>query len=129
MDRSANMRAIRSKDMGPELVVRRLVYKMGFRYRLHKKDLPGKPDLVFASRRNVIFVHGCFWHSHQGCKGAHVPKSNLGYWGPKLQRNCERDVRTIEALTGCGWNPLIIWECETKDEEKMKERIRAFLEK
>jgi len=92
------MRAIRSKDMRPELAVRSLVHKMGYRYRLHKKDLPGKPDLVFASRRKVIFVHGCFWHSHHGCNAAHVPKSNQDYWGPKLRRNQSRDRRNIKNL-------------------------------
>jgi DNA mismatch endonuclease (patch repair protein) len=92
MDRSANMRAIRSKDMRPELAVRSLVHRIGYRYGLHKKDLPGKPDLVFASRRRVVFVHGCFWHSHKGCNLAHMPKSNLTYWGPKLERNRARDA-------------------------------------
>ena len=96
MDRSANMRAIRSKGMRPELAVRSLVHKLGYRFRLHRKDLPGKPDLVFPSRRKVIFVHGCFWHSHQGCKAAHIPKSNLDYWIPKLERNRARDARNIE---------------------------------
>jgi DNA mismatch endonuclease (patch repair protein) len=97
MDRSTNMRAIRSKDMQPELKVRSLVHKLGYRFRLHRKDLPGKPDLVFGPRRKVIFVHGCFWHSHN-CKTAHVPKSNLEYWGPKLERNKTRDGKNIEAL-------------------------------
>jgi DNA mismatch endonuclease (patch repair protein) len=93
--RSSNMRAIRSKDMQPELMVRRLVHKLGYRFRLHRKDLPGKPDLVFASRRKVIFVHGCFWHSHD-CKAAHIPKSNAEYWEPKLERNRVRDRRSVE---------------------------------
>src|SRR5271169_3299049 len=102
MDRSANMRAIRSKDMRPELAVRSLVHKLGYRFRLHRKDLPGKPDLVFVTRRKVIFVHGCFWHSHQGCKTAHVPKSNVDYWGPKLERNRMRDQMNSEALIAAG---------------------------
>ena len=97
MNRSANMRAIRSKDMLPELAVRSFVHKMGYRYRLHRKDLPGKPDLVFGPRRKVIFVHGCFWHSHT-CKAAHVPKSNQAYWVPKLERNRARDRKSLEAL-------------------------------
>jgi len=97
MDRSANMRAIRSKDMQPELKVRSLVHSLGFRFRLHRKDLPGKPDLVFPSRRKVIFVHGCFWHSH-GCGLSHIPKSNVAYWGPKLARNIARDHCNIAAL-------------------------------
>lgn len=127
MDRSANMRAIRSKDMRPELAVRRLVHKMGYRYRLHGKNLPGKPDLVFASRRKVIFVHGCFWHSHEGCKMAHVPKSNSAYWGPKLERNRARDTKTIAALRAEGWKALVIWECETGSETSLSSRVRNFL--
>jgi DNA mismatch endonuclease (patch repair protein) len=127
VDRSANMRAIRSKDMRPELAVRRLVHGLGYRYRLHKKELPGKPDLVFTSRRKVIFVHGCFWHSH-GCKVAHVPKSNLEYWMPKLARNLARDEKSIAALTASGWKSLVIWECETKDETNLNKRLRKFLD-
>lgn len=127
MDRSANMRAIRSKDMRPELAVRKLVHGMGYRFRLHGKDLPGKPDLVFASRRKVIFVHGCFWHSH-GCKLAHIPKSNAGYWGPKLERNKARDENNIAALGESRWQTLVIWECETTDECNLKKRLRMFLD-
>lgn len=126
MDRSANMRAIRSKDMKPEVAVRQLVHKLGYRFRLHRKDLPGKPDLVFASRRKVIFVHGCFWHSHS-CKAAHVPKSNLDYWGPKLQRNKARDCKNIEVLTASGWTSLVIWECELNDTEAVAKRVNRFL--
>lgn len=126
MDRSANMRAIRSKDMQPELRVRRLVHKLGYRFRLHRKDLPGKPDLVFGPRRKVIFVHGCFWHSHD-CKAAHVPKSNQEYWGPKLERNRNRDRKTIEALEAEGWQSLVIWECEARDERGLKKRVKTFL--
>jgi DNA mismatch endonuclease (patch repair protein) len=127
MDRSANMRAIHSKDMRPELAVRHLVHEMGYRYRLHKEDLPGRPDLVFASRRKVIFVHGCFWHAHKDCKVAHVPKSNLEYWGPKLERNRTRDVKNIEGLMACGWESLIVWECEIKAQEELKKRLLDFL--
>ena len=126
MDRSANMRAIRSKDMQPELKVRSLVHKLGYRFRLHRKDLPGKPDLVFGPRRKVIFVHGCFWHSHN-CKAAHIPKSNQEYWGPKLERNKTRDGKNIEALGAKGWQALVIWECEADDECGLKKRLRAFL--
>lgn len=128
MDRSANMRAIRSKDMVPELAVRRLVHKTGFRYRLHRRDLPGKPDLVFGGRRKVIFVHGCFWHSH-GCKSGHIPKSNVNYWGPKLRRNQARDEKNLAALAADGWKSLVVWECETRDEEKVKKHIVEFLSK
>lgn len=126
MDRSENMRRIKSKNMRPELAVRSLVHRMGYRYRLHRKDLPGKPDMVFASHRKVIFVHGCYWHGHD-CKKAHTPKSNLDYWTPKLARNRARDKKTLETLTAAGWGALVIWECETGDEGKVGKRIKAFL--
>jgi DNA mismatch endonuclease (patch repair protein) len=127
MDRSANMRAIRSTDMRPELTVRRLAHRMGYRFRLHRKDLPGKPDLVFGPRRKVIFVHGCFWHSHN-CKTAHIPKSNQVYWRPKLERNKARDLRHIEELEARGWQALVIWECETRDDAGLKRRLKMFLD-
>jgi DNA mismatch endonuclease (patch repair protein) len=123
------MRAIRSKGMRPELAVRSLVHKMGYRFRLHGKNLPGKPDLVFASRRKVIFVHGCFWHCHNPCKAAHTPKSNLSYWEPKLSRNRSRDAMNVELLADSGWRSLVVWECETKDEARVRKRIAAFLSK
>ena len=126
MDRSANMRAIRSTGMKPELRVRSLAHSLGYRFRLHRTDLPGKPDLAFGPRRKVIFVHGCFWHSHN-CKTAHVPKSNREYWGPKLDRNRIRDQKNIEALKANGWGALVIWECETHDETVLKKRLKAFL--
>ncbi len=126
MDRSANMRAIRSKDMRPELAVRKLVHAMGYRYRLHGKGLPGRPDLVFGPRRKVIFVHGCFWHAHN-CKTAHLPKSNRSYWVPKLKRNRERDEKNLVALKEQGWRALIIWECETREERGLKRRLKQFL--
>lgn len=126
MNRSENMRAIRSKDMRPELAVRSLVHSMGYRYRLHGKNLPGKPDLVFASRRKVIFVHGCFWHSHS-CKIAHVPKSNSAYWGPKLERNRTRDTKNVETLREKGWKTLIVWECEVNDTKSLTRRLAGFL--
>lgn len=129
MDRSANMRAIRSKGMRPELAVRSLAHKLGYRFRLHRKDLPGKPDLVFPSRRKIIFVHGCFWHSHHGCKSAHTPKTNVDYWLPKLQRNQVRDAKNTEALAVTGWKSLVIWECEIKDEKQIRREIRHFLGK
>ena len=126
MDRSENMRRIRSKGMLPELAVRSLVHRMGFRFRLHRKDLPGKPDLVFASRRRVIFVHGCFWHAHD-CRVAHTPKSNAAYWGPKLERNRARDTRNVDTLRAAGWKSLVVWECEMKSERRLEKRIAAFL--
>ena len=127
MDRSANMRAIRSKGMRPELLVRSLVHGLGYRFRLHGKGLPGKPDLVFASRRKVVFVHGCFWHAHS-CRAAHIPKSNRNYWIPKLERNASRDVKNVESLAESGWQALIIWECETKNEAALAKRLKAFLD-
>ncbi len=126
--RSATMRAIRSKGMKPELAIRRLVHAMGYRYRLHRHDLPGRPDLVFPGRRQVIFVHGCFWHQHPdpNCKLAHRPRSNLEYWEPKLRRNQERDIEHRARLTELGWDVLVIWECEVT-REGVAERVREFL--
>lgn len=123
------MRAIRSKGMKPELEVRRLVHSMGYRYRLHRHDLPGRPDMVFASRRKVIFVHGCFWHQHPDpdCKLAHRPRSNLEYWDQKLRRNQERDLAHRARLVELGWDVLVIWECDLKSRNGLAERIRAFL--
>jgi DNA mismatch endonuclease, patch repair protein len=127
--RSANMRAIRSTDSKPERAVRRLVHGMGYRYRLHVKDIPGKPDLVFRPRRKVIFVHGCFWHQHRkaDCADGRTPRSRLDYWRPKLERNRERDKNARKALKKSGWRVLIIWECETHDEAHLKRRLTAFL--
>jgi len=127
-ERSERMARIRGRDTKPELLVRRLVHRCGFRYRLHRKMLPGKPDLVFPSRKKVIFVHGCFWHSH-GCRISHTPKSNADYWGPKLERNVLRDQRNIQALRAAGWSSFVIWECETDDEERIRKRIVKFLNK
>jgi DNA mismatch endonuclease (patch repair protein) len=128
VDRSEKMRRIRSKDTAPEFIVRRLVFSMGYRYRLHRADLPGKPDLVFPARRKVIFVHGCFWHQHNGCKIAGLPRSNKEYWLPKLARNTARDSKHQRSLHALGWKCLTIWECETKgNEERLVRRIAKFL--
>lgn len=123
------MRRIKSKGMKPELLVRSMVHGMGYRYRLHQKDLPGKPDLVFGPKRKVIFVHGCFWHGHEreGCLDARRPKSNTDYWNPKLTRNKARDAERIAALEAGGWNVLVIWECETKDARMVRSKLRKFL--
>lgn len=123
------MRAIRSKDMKPELAVRRLVHGMGYRYRLHRHGLPGRPDMVFASRRKVIFVHGCYWHQHSdpGCKIARRPKSNRDYWLPKLDGNVVRDADNQDRLRELGWDSLVIWECEVRAGEGIEDRIREFL--
>lgn len=128
--RSDNMRRIRSGNTKPEMEVRRLVYGMGYRYRLHRKELPGKPDLVFAGRRKAIFVHGCFWHQHPDsrCVDARLPKSNKDYWLPKLRRNQKRDKEAQKALTERGWDWAVIWECETKDREWLARRVTSFLE-
>lgn len=124
--RSDNMRAIRGKGMKPEMVVRRLVHAMGHRFRLHRNDLPGKPDLVFPSRKKVILVNGCFWHSH-GCRIAHIPKSNLHYWRSKLARNKARDRRSLRSLKAAGWRVLVVWECQVKRLPKVIRRIKRFL--
>ena len=112
--RSALMSRIRGKDTAPELVVRRLLHGMGYRYRLHRRDLPGKPDIVFPTRRTVIFVHGCFWHAH-GCKKGQPPKTRLDFWTPKLQRNTARDRANESTLIEAGWTVLTVWQCDTQD--------------
>ncbi len=127
-DRSRIMRAVKSRDTGPELIVRRLAHGMGYRYQLHRKDLPGKPDLVFPARRKVIFVHGCFWHQHHCPRGAKSPKSNRDYWVPKLLRNKQRDAEHEIGLREMDWSALVIWECETRDQDALRAGIRAFLE-
>lgn len=129
--RSANMARIRSKDMKPELIVRQLVHALGYRFRLHRMDLPGKPDLVFGPRKKIIFVHGCFWHQHPDpkCLDGRAPKSNTGYWGPKLQRNVERDEQHLQALCDGGWETLVVWECETKNLSSLRKRLVQFLDK
>lgn len=125
--RSANMRAVRPKDTKPELIVRRLAHRMGYRFRLHRADLPGKPDLAFPGRRAVIFCHGCFWHQHPGCKRAITPQSNVAFWQPKLARNVARDAAQIVALKAVGWRTLVVWECELKNERRLTSRLRHFL--
>lgn len=128
-ERSENMRKIRSKNMKPEMAVRKLVYSLGYHYRLHGKGLPGKPDLVFASRRKAIFVNGCFWHQHdsKSCKITRVPKSNLDFWRPKLERTKQRDKEHLCALKANGWHAMVIWECQIKDTEALRNKIAAFL--
>ena len=121
------MRAVMGRDTVPEMTVRRLTHGMGYRYRLHRKNLPGKPDLVFPGRRKVIFVHGCFWHQHHCPRGERSPKSSRDYWIPKLKRNKQRDVENQARLCEMGWDVLVIWECEMKDRDALKNRIAAFL--
>ncbi len=124
--RSNLMRRVRGKDTVPELIVRRLAHAAGFRFRLHRKDLPGRPDLCFPSRRKAIFVHGCFWHGH-GCKIGRLPKSRPEYWEPKIARNRDRDLAAGTALSALGWGVLTIWQCQTKDRHALKQRIVEFL--
>jgi DNA mismatch endonuclease (patch repair protein) len=122
------MSRIKGKDTKPELFVRRLVHGMGYRYRLHGKGLPGRPDLVFAKRLKVIFVHGCFWHRHVGCGLARLPKSRLDFWQCKLDGNVERDREVERRLAELGWKVMIVWECEVKSEAVLMSRIKAFLD-
>lgn len=123
------MAAVKSQNTTPELVVRRLLHKAGFRFRLYRKDLPGKPDIVLPKYKTVIFVHGCFWHRHPGCKHASMPSTRQDYWLPKLDRNFERDKKNLSELHAIGWNFLVIWECETKDKAALSEKIFCFLYK
>lgn len=125
--RSRTMRAVRSKDTKPELIVRKLAHKLGYRFRLHRRDLPGSPDLVFPGRRAVIFVHGCFWHGHDCRRGARQPKTNAEYWQSKIARNQARDNLAVEDLSAMGWRCLILWECDLRDEEALIERLRQHL--
>lgn len=126
--RSRIMAQVRSKDTKPELTVRRFLHGLGFRYRLHGKDLPGRPDLVFRSRRKAIFVHGCFWHGHANCEKARLPSSNRDYWLTKMTRNRERDERNIALLQESGWETMVVWECELADMETVSRDLIAFLE-
>ena len=125
--RSRNMAAIRNRDTKPEMLVRSLVHGMGFRYRLHRRDLPGHPDLVFPSRRKIVFVHGCFWHLHRCRWGSVKPASNAGFWAAKREQNRTRDRRNLRALRSAGWSVAVVWECETRDREALAERLRRFL--
>ena len=124
--RSKIMSRVRGRDTVPEMQVRRMTHGMGFRYSLHRQNLPGKPDLVFPSRKKVIFVHGCFWHQH-GCSKGKRPASNKEFWNAKLNRNIQRDKENILALNDLGWSVLVIWECEIKNLRQLKKRIRNFL--
>jgi DNA mismatch endonuclease (patch repair protein) len=125
--RSALMATIRKTNTKPELLVRRAVHAMGYRFRLHRRDLPGTPDLVFPGPRKVIFVHGCFWHRHDCAAGRKVPSKNLHYWQPKFARTRERDRRTAEQLEAAGWKSLVVWECQLVDKGGFERAVRAFL--
>lgn len=125
--RSANMRAVRSRNTAPEMRVRQIAHGLGYRFRLHQRDLPGKPDLAFPGRRKAVFVHGCFWHQHEGCLRGSAPQSNRDFWRPKLARNIARDAEQLVALKKRGWRSLVIWECQTKDEKRLAARLSRFL--
>ena len=127
--RSAVMRRVKGRDTAPELKVRRLLRGLGAGYRLHRKDLPGQPDLVLARRRLAVFVHGCFWHGHDCARGARVPKANRPYWTAKIARNRSRDAAAAEALAAAGWTVETVWECELKDEPALTARLRRMLER
>lgn len=120
------MSSVRSKDTGPELVVRKLLHGLSYRYRLHKRGLPGSPDIVFQKRKRVIFVHGCFWHGHR-CRYGRLPKSKIEYWEPKIAKNQERDKMNIHRLEHLGWNVLVIWQCELKNIDSVRKRLIQFL--
>ena len=126
-ERSRIMSLIKPKNTRPELQLRRIVYGAGYRYRLHGVQLPGKPDLVFAGRRKVIFVHGCFWHRHDQCALARLPKSNQDFWRTKLERNKERDASDYRRLREMGWEVMVVWECELRDSGRVLQRITRFL--
>jgi DNA mismatch endonuclease (patch repair protein) len=121
------MGRVKAKNTRPEMKVRRLAHALGYRFRLHRKDLPGSPDLVFPGRGKVIFVHGCFWHGHDCARGSRQPKQNADYWRAKIARNVERDARAVEALEDQGWAVLTLWECELKDADVLTQRLQRFL--
>ena len=125
--RSRIMAAVRQKDTAPEMRVRRLLHGIGYRYRLHDRNLPGKPDVVFSARRKVIFVNGCFWHGHK-CRKGRIPKSNVEFWRAKITRNRARDAEAIGELRSEGWSVRIVWQCELRDEGSLKGRLVGFLE-
>ena len=125
--RSVLMSRIRGKDTKPEIVVRRLAHAMGCRFRLHRRDLPGVPDIVFPGLRKVVFVHGCFWHQHAGCREAYQPKSRVEFWQAKFRANETRDRHAMAALVQLRWDALVVWECETEDVGALTRRLAAFL--
>jgi len=126
--RSSVMRRVKARDTTPELAVRKALTKLGARYRLHRKDLPGNPDIVLAGRRLALFVHGCFWHGHDCARGARVPKQNRDYWLAKVARNRTRDAASRDKLTALGWRVETIWECELKDSAALQHRLAYLLQ-
>lgn len=127
-ERSERMSRIRSKDTKPEMRVRKLLHRLGYRFRIHRRDLPGAPDIVFPGRQKVLFVHGCFWHAHEGCKVSNIPKSRTSFWQSKFARNKQRDVANGAQLMADGWDVHTIWECETKDEQALARQLGRYLD-
>ncbi|HEX8418634.1 MAG TPA: DNA mismatch endonuclease Vsr [Sphingomonas sp.] len=123
--RSRIMGAVRQKNTAPETIVRQVLHRLGLRFRLHRKGLPGTPDIVLPRHRTVVFVHGCFWHRHRGCGKASTPKTRLDFWQEKFDRNVERDARNESALVDAGWRVLIVWECETKNVARLTDRLKS----
>jgi len=126
--RSWIMSRVRGRNTKPEMLVRSMIHRLGYRFRVHRSDLPAAPDIVFPSRKKVIFVHGCFWHGHSCTRGARTPKANRDYWEAKISRNKNRDKKNIRALKQSGWGVMVIWECQLKDDKKLEKRIVDFLE-
>ncbi|MGO6795696.1 DNA mismatch endonuclease Vsr [Rhizobium ruizarguesonis] len=122
--RSRMMSGIRGKNTGPELAVRKAAHALGYRFRLHRKDLPGSPDLVFPRKNTVVFVHGCYWHRHEGCRYCYTPKSNIEFWATKFKNNIARDKRVREELEHLGWRVVTLWECETTDVDDLRIRLK-----
>ena len=126
--RSFNMSQIKSKNTKPERVLRSLLHRAGYRFRLHSKQLPGKPDIVFNPRKKVIFMHGCFWHRHEACRYASVPKTNVDFWNAKFEQNVMRDAHVQREIKKMGWNSLIVWECEIRNVDNLLAKLRTFLD-
>ncbi len=126
--RAAIMRAVKSRDTSPELAVRAVLRIFAPGYRLHRRDITGKPDIAYVGRKRAIFVHGCFWHGHHCARGARLPKANAEYWRAKIARNVARDARHQEALAALGWRALVVWECELRDREALEKKLRDFLD-
>ncbi len=128
ISRSENMSRIRGKDTKPEIKVRKLIHALGYRFRLHGRNLPGSPDLAFPGKRAVIFVHGCFWHRHPGCVKCTFPKTRIEFWKDKFEKNVERDLRAVSQLHQLGWRVMTIWECESINERDVRSRVSQFLD-
>lgn len=126
-ERSRIMARVKGQNTNPERLVRSLLHRLGFRFRIHRKDLPGKPDIVLSKHRKVVFVHGCFWHGHEGCPRAARPTTNVEFWNKKIDGNIRRDINTQEALKALGWDSYVVWQCQTRDMEKLQKRLTDFL--